>query len=255
MAQANSHPTTHSPVDSSRRRFMAVAAAASAVSAGTLAVAAMPPTAPAQKFYGAECPSYPNCTGGCGLGCTHEIEQAHDSALDAELVAAGAQFEALLTKWMPAWFEWARLHCDAQDEAEAKFGEQDGENEAWTKPLGTAPAFALKLEALERNGCNSAAAAETALFHQMRPLAEIIRESEARSLAGLRAKTLLSIWDFWPLGADDEDFSSELTETGHYSLFAASAAVTGLSGLIGDIEKRLASNNCQSLRDGAPLIA
>lgn len=25
-------------------------------------------------FYGAQCPSYPNCNGGCGLGCTHEIE-------------------------------------------------------------------------------------------------------------------------------------------------------------------------------------
>jgi hypothetical protein len=27
-------------------------------------------------FYGAQCPSYPNCIGGCGLGCTHEIELA-----------------------------------------------------------------------------------------------------------------------------------------------------------------------------------
>lgn len=27
-----------------------------------------------KPFYGAECPSYPNCNGGCGLGCTHEIE-------------------------------------------------------------------------------------------------------------------------------------------------------------------------------------
>lgn len=26
-------------------------------------------------FYGAECPSYPDCNGGCGLGCTHEIER------------------------------------------------------------------------------------------------------------------------------------------------------------------------------------
>lgn len=25
------------------------------------------------KFYGAECPSYPDCSGGCGLGCTHEV--------------------------------------------------------------------------------------------------------------------------------------------------------------------------------------
>jgi hypothetical protein len=27
-----------------------------------------------RPFYGAECPSYPDCTGGCGLGCTKEIE-------------------------------------------------------------------------------------------------------------------------------------------------------------------------------------
>lgn len=25
-------------------------------------------------FYGAQCPSYPACKGGCGLGCTHDIE-------------------------------------------------------------------------------------------------------------------------------------------------------------------------------------
>jgi len=31
-------------------------------------------------FYGAQCSSYPNCTGGCGLGCTHEIEQAAGSS-------------------------------------------------------------------------------------------------------------------------------------------------------------------------------
>ena len=45
MSQANSINTTSLPVDLSRRRFMAAAAAASAVSAGALAVAAMPPVA------------------------------------------------------------------------------------------------------------------------------------------------------------------------------------------------------------------
>jgi hypothetical protein len=30
----------------------------------------------ARPFYGAECPPYPNCNGGCGCGCTHEIEAA-----------------------------------------------------------------------------------------------------------------------------------------------------------------------------------
>lgn len=31
-------------------------------------------------FYGAECPSYPNCSGGCGLGCTHNIESKRRAA-------------------------------------------------------------------------------------------------------------------------------------------------------------------------------
>jgi hypothetical protein len=29
-----------------------------------------------RPFYGAECPSYPDCSGGCGLGCTKKIESA-----------------------------------------------------------------------------------------------------------------------------------------------------------------------------------
>lgn len=27
-----------------------------------------------RPFHGAECPDYPNCKGGCGLGCTHDVE-------------------------------------------------------------------------------------------------------------------------------------------------------------------------------------
>jgi hypothetical protein len=42
MAQADSSTNTRSPADSSRRRFMTIAAAASAVSAGALAAVAMP---------------------------------------------------------------------------------------------------------------------------------------------------------------------------------------------------------------------
>jgi len=29
---------------------------------------------PPRAFHGAECPDYPNCRGGCGLGCTKEHE-------------------------------------------------------------------------------------------------------------------------------------------------------------------------------------
>jgi hypothetical protein len=42
--------------------------------------------APAQPapFYGATCPTYPNCQGGCGLGCRHEVEQEDTKALPGE---------------------------------------------------------------------------------------------------------------------------------------------------------------------------
>jgi hypothetical protein len=35
-----------------------------------------------RPFYGAECPSYPNCSGGCGLGCTKKIEAAAVTSKD-----------------------------------------------------------------------------------------------------------------------------------------------------------------------------
>lgn len=38
------------------------------------ALAALSKAPAPQPFYGAQCPSYPACSGGCGLGCTHEIE-------------------------------------------------------------------------------------------------------------------------------------------------------------------------------------
>lgn len=37
------------------------------------------------RFHGAQCPSYPYCTGGCGLGCTHEIERNRIRCESAEM--------------------------------------------------------------------------------------------------------------------------------------------------------------------------
>lgn len=49
-------------------------------------------TVETKPFYGAEYPSYPNCNGGCGLGCTHDIEQRQRSSAatgdDIELLRA-----------------------------------------------------------------------------------------------------------------------------------------------------------------------
>jgi hypothetical protein len=51
--------------------------------------AAQPPAAPVETkpFYGAQCPTYPNCSGGCGLGCTHEVKQHQSCSAATEAVA------------------------------------------------------------------------------------------------------------------------------------------------------------------------
>lgn len=34
-----------------------------------------------RPFHGAECMNWPNCSGGCGLGCTKEIERSRAALL------------------------------------------------------------------------------------------------------------------------------------------------------------------------------
>src|SRR6266704_428159 len=67
---------------------------------------ASPPEQPAaaQTFYGAECPSYPACTGGCGLGCTKEIEYDRHQATAGETHMMGL-IDHPLTPLIVAWLE------------------------------------------------------------------------------------------------------------------------------------------------------
>jgi len=69
--------------------------ALSAARAAVEAAIAQPPAAPVETkpFYGAECPSYPNCNGGCGLGCTHEVERHRRSSAGTGDVKAAQAVE------------------------------------------------------------------------------------------------------------------------------------------------------------------
>ena len=85
--------------------------------------------------------------------------------------------------------------CEAHEAAEAKFGEQDRDNDGLDRPWVGAGSLFLD-EALERNGCTAAADIETALFDQMLPFADIIREAEVRSLAGFAQRPCCRFWTF-----------------------------------------------------------
>src|SRR5450759_4898110 len=94
------HPLMFPPVDTTRRRFLTVAAVASAVSAGTLAAAtAMDPSVPAAA---------------ASLAA---------QTLDAELIELGARFEPLADQYYVARSRWSGSLVRAHAEHNQEFGD------------------------------------------------------------------------------------------------------------------------------------
>jgi hypothetical protein len=146
---------------------------------------------------------------------------------DAETVAAAEEFEPLLRKYIPAYFEWTKLSRAAHAEAREKFGD-DYSSDGWSKPLaGTSPGTAFLYEAHKRNGCDQASRATGVLREEMEPLAEAIRDADITTIVGLRAKTLVAIWDALPMYSGHDGVFDLDDERIHWSLFSGAIAVTG----------------------------
>src|SRR5262249_37405085 len=103
---------------------------------------------------------------------------------DTKLIALGERFEKLLLEHMDAWLEWAprmrAAHAEVRD------------NKA---------ALAV---AIQRTGCDVAQAHMSELERDMQPLAEEIIAAPATSLAGLRAKALVALWEALPANASHD---------------------------------------------------
>lgn len=91
----------------------------------------------------------------------------------------------------------------------------------------------------ERNGCTEAADRLSAIWQEMEPLSDLIREAAAETIEGLRAKTLVAIWDCQPACATHEGGFEFSDWRSHWSLFHAAVAVTGLSEMVSAIDIRL----------------
>ena len=202
MAQADSNISTTAPVDSTRRRFLSQAAGVAA--GGTvLALATITPgpstAAPATPLDASK--------------ASHPPEVSNP---DAEIVAAGRAFKPLLSKYLDAQFVWTRLAREAES-----------------------PKWIFHSEVSEQNGCTEAAARLSAIWQEMEPLSDLIREAAAETIEGLRAKTLVAIWDCQPDCATHEGGFEFADRRSHWSLFHAAAAVTGLSEMVSAIDIRL----------------
>jgi hypothetical protein len=162
------------------------------------------------------------------------------SSPDAEIISAGKKLEPLLTRYVTAKLEWAKLNRADHAEANAKFG-ADYTSDAWSKPNpGTSPATKFLTKVSKRNGCDRADEELSAIHEEMDPLANLIRYTPTETVAGLRAKTLVAIWDCLPLGADHQGcFSFDNDDDSYRSLFHAAAALTGLSDMTSAIDIQL----------------
>jgi hypothetical protein len=62
-------------------------------------------------------------------------------------------------------------------------------------PSGKSPKWVFHAQVCERNGCRKASDRLSAIWQEMEPLADIIRETASETIEGLRAKTFVAIWD------------------------------------------------------------
>jgi hypothetical protein len=102
--------------------------------------------------------------------------------------------------------------------------------------------------ALKRNGGRAAEKRMTALFDDMEPLAEAIKDAAASSLGGLRAKALVLLFEVRP-GSAHHEGALEFADDGgaSRSLFYAAAELTGLTPMVREIERRFAADATEEI--------
>jgi hypothetical protein len=165
-----------------------------------------------------------------------------DTQADAELIALGERFEPLFLDYMNSWLEWAPRWRAAN----AEIG---GLRDDWaqlTREQCRAHANATTA-AHQRHGAEAAGERMTALYGDVDMIAAAINEAPALSLAGLRAKALVFLWEARPGCAEHEGSfhfqeGDDGTGSACRSLIEAVAELTGLGPMMWDIETRLAAD-------------
>lgn len=147
------------------------------------------------------------------------------------------RYEPLLKEYFRVCTIWGPALRSAHVALHEKFG-----FERWNElgPIGSKRR--LKAENFfhakaKENGCDRASRKMEKLFKVMEPIADAITASETSSLEGLRAKTLVMLFECRPSSCDsgELDFAHDGDST--ESLFRASVALTGLAPLVQEIEE------------------
>jgi hypothetical protein len=170
MTQADSvlsTPPTNTPVDSTRRRFITIAAGASIVSVGSLVAAAAA------------------------------------QAIDTELIELGARFEPLVDRYYVAQRRWSGSLARAHAEHDREFGDPADRN--YEYPPEIVSAFSDSCERSGANEADDALFAIHQEMKQLANA--INAAAPVTSIEGLRVKALVAFWEVAPLCAGSTEFS------------------------------------------------
>src|SRR5262249_50708502 len=140
------------------------------------------------------------------------------TATDAALIALGERFEKLLLEHMDAWLEWAPRDAGRARGSQRQQGRARRRNTA---------------HRLRRSHMSE-------LERDMQPLAEEIIAAPATSLAGLRAKALVALWEALPANAS-HDGAFDFPDASP-SVFDGVAEMIGLMPMVRELEARLAAD-------------
>jgi hypothetical protein len=131
---------------------------------------------------------------------------------DAKIIAAGERVEALLEPYFIVHRNWARRSEEAHRRVNAKFAADD-----WEARIGPdSPASVLLFAVLRSNGHDAASEALEILNDKIQPLADLIADASITTLGGLRAKTLVALWDSIPGNSDHEGYLKKIKGRRHW---------------------------------------
>lgn len=169
---------------------------------------------------------------------TSAIAAAAPGLAETGAAAPCAQLEALLTPYVDALIQYRALSRAARAEVDAHF-DPDMSADCWQKPeLKRSPAFRAYKEAGRKQGVDAAAVRLRGLHEGIEEIAEAIAEAGTVSLADMRAKALVSLWEAIQ-GSGDDEGALEFEDHRGRMLFDACAALTGLLPLVEAIEAKL----------------
>jgi hypothetical protein len=141
--------------------------------------------------------------------------------IDADLIELGARFEPLVDQYYVARKCWASLMVAAHAEYRAMVPDHIEYRGDFDRR------YQVMHDCCERSGESEARDAMDAIRQKMEELANAINAASVNSIAGLRAKALVTFWQAAPKHADDTEFSFERT-CAFQQLFTAVAGLCGL---------------------------